>query len=259
MNELENKEWLYNEYVMKKRSCEDIATELKTYRHKVRRALIKNDIELRSQSAAQLEALNSKRAIHPTKGTKRPADVKQSISESVSIRWSELTDEQLKERSQLCKERWNNMSSEEKDRLIKAGRQAVLKAAKEGSKLEKFLFSELTKAGYVIEYHKQGLVPGDKLQIDLFVPRLSTAIEIDGPSHFYPIWGDEQLQKTIQSDIKKMGLLLGIGLVVLRIRYTAKSLSQKTQRKALSVIIDELSMIERNFPNKTSRLIELEV
>lgn len=259
MKRLNDKNWLNEEYIVKNRSCDDIAVELGTYRHRVRRALIKNSIPLRSQSDAQSAALKSKRAKHPTKGTHRPESVKVLISEGVANNWSQITPEELERRSNISSRNWENMSAEDKEKLLKAGREAVLKAAKDGSKLERFLQEGLTKAGYVIEYHKEGLIAGDKLQIDMFVPRLSTAIEIDGPSHFFPIWGDEQLSKTMESDRKKTGLLLEAGIVIIRIKQVAKSLSQKLQRDILASVLETLIMVEREFPNQTSRLIEIEV
>ena len=258
MSRLEDKNWLFEQYWTEDRSCEDIANELNTYRHKVRRALIKMGIALKDQSAAQTSALKSGRRKHPTKGTKRPESVRVSISNSVANKWSNLEPEELARRSQLGRLQWEAMSVEERERLMKAATEAVLKAAKEGSKLEKFLRVELTKAGYVIEYHKNDF-PNEKLQIDLFLPALSVAVEIDGPSHFLPIWGDEKLQHTIESDQKKTGLLLNMGIVVIRIKYPAKSVSQKIQRDILATLLAQLSEVQTHFPDKANRLIELEV
>lgn len=258
MRQLEDRDWLYNEYWVKDRSCGDIAEELGTYRHKVRRALIKNNIKLKDQKTAQISALKHGRRQHPTEGTKRPASVKTQISESVAKNWSSLTQEELDERSLTSKKQWEAMSTEEREKLTRAGIEAVLRAAKEGSKLEKFLRDSLTSAGYEIEYHKNDF-PDGKLQIDLFVPKLSVAVEIDGPSHFSPIWGDEKLQRTIESDQKKSGLLIGMGLVVIRVKYPCKTLSQKTQRDILASLLKKLHEIEHEFPDKENRLIELEV
>jgi len=258
MSLLQNKKWLFEQYITKDRSCEDIANELGTYRHKVRRALIKMGISLKGQSAAQHSALKSGRRQHPTEGKHRSDDVRVKISESVAQNWSELSDAKLSSRSEKARQQWEAMSEAERAKFNKAGTEAILRAAKEGSKLEKFLRTDLTKAGYVIEYHK-GDFPDGKLQIDLFVPGLSTAIEIDGPSHFLPIWGPEQLQKTIQADEKKTGLLLHMGLVIIRIKYMRKTLSQKIKRDVLRMVLEQLDKIEKHFPTKANRLIELEV
>ena len=58
----------------------------------------------------------------------------------------------------------------------------------------------------MIEYHKKGIVPNSNLEVDIYLPEMGAAIEIDGPSHFLPIWGEEALSKTIKSDNEKNGL-----------------------------------------------------
>jgi len=260
MNQLENKKWLYQQYITNDRSCEDIAIELGTYRQKVRRALIKVDIKLKDQSSAQVAALKSHRSKHPTLGTKRPEDIKLRISEKVSQNWSEITPEELERRSKISRQQWDAMSITEQQNLVKAGIAAILRASREGSKIEKSLWEGLTKAGYMIEYHKEGILSGGgKLQIDMFIPSLSTAIEVDGPSHFLPIWGDDKLQKTIQSDQKKTGLLLSMGIVILRIKHIGKHVSNKNKRDILGAVLLQLERIKSDYPIKTNRLIEIEV
>ena len=43
----------------------------------------------------------------------------------------------------------------------------------------------------------------NRLEIDLYVTDLQTAIEVDGPSHFEPVWGEENLIKNQRSDKQK--------------------------------------------------------
>lgn len=255
---LNDERWLYTEYVTKDRSCEAIAKELGTYRHKVRRALIKIGIPLKTQSAAQQAALKSERRQHPTKGTKRSDAIKVQISDSVSSHWKDLTPEQVAARAQRAKDQWDAMTPAAAKRFAEAAVAAILKASKEGSKLEKFLYSELTTAGYMIEYHKEEF-PVGKLHVDLFLPQLSVAIEVDGPGHFLPIWSQEQLIKTIQSDEKKIGMLLGIGLVIMRVKHFGKPLSKKKQRDVLAAIIKQLEQIKLEFPQWDNRIIDIEV
>ena len=116
----------------------------------------------------------------------------------------------------------------------------------------------MTNAGYDVIFHKRGLVSNDKLEVDLFVPSIKTAIEIDGPAHFLPIWGEENLQKHIRADAEKAGLLINRGFVVLRVKNLIRNLSSKNMRDALSQITDELVKIENKFPPVSKRLIEIE-
>lgn len=256
---LNDKQWLYEQYVVKDRSFADIAEELGTYRHKVRRAAIKLGIKPKDKSAAQAAALKSQRATHPTEATQRPLTVKQRISEAVADNWAHLDPEKLRYRASVSRHQWENMSEDERQQLLKLAGDAIRKAAKEGSKLEKFLRTELTKAGFMLEYHREGLVPNQKLQVDLFIPSLATAIEIDGPSHFLPIWGEDNLERNIRADAEKTGLLLQMGVIVIRVKQLKKSVSQKLKRDALAAVLEKLYQIKKDFPNRYHRLIEIEV
>ena len=96
------------------------------------------------------------------------------------------------------------------------------------------------------------------MEVDLFVPGLKTAIEIDGPAHFLPIWGEESLQKHIRADAQKAGMLINRGYVILRVKNLIKNISQKRMRDILNQVIDELEKIDKKFPSSAKRLIEIE-
>ena len=116
----------------------------------------------------------------------------------------------------------------------------------------------MTKAGYEAIFHKRGLLINDKLEVDIFLPVLKTAIEIDGPAHFLPIWGETNLNRHIRSDAQKSGLLINRGFVIIRVKNLIKNLSAKNMRDVLGAIIDELKKIEEKFPPLAKRLIEIE-
>jgi very-short-patch-repair endonuclease len=162
-------------------------------------------------------------------------------------------------RSETAKKQWENMSDEDRSNLRRAAAEAVRRAAKEGSKMEKFLRTGLTKEGHSVIFHKTGLVANHNLEIDLFLPNAKVAIEVDGPAHFFPIWGEESLKKRIKSDAQKSGLLLQAGYIVIRIKHVTKNLSGKRQRDLLSEVVSMLSKIEKKFPVKSKRFIEIEV
>ena len=117
----------------------------------------------------------------------------------------------------------------------------------------------MTKAGYVIEYHRKGIIPNANLEVDIYIPDFATAIEIDGPSHFLPIWGDEALRKTIKSDNEKNGLLRYHGIMVLRVSQKRKTLSKKSMRDTWSAIEAELKIVSKKMPTKSERFKEIEV
>jgi very-short-patch-repair endonuclease len=256
---LNDKVWLCEQYHTNQRSLQNIADELGTNRQRVRRALIKHGIAIRGKSAAQKAALKSGRAEHPTEGKERSEDVRIRIAESVAEDWANADEATLKARSDKAKLQWQNMSQQERDTLLKSARDAVRLTAKEGSQVEKFLRDGLTKANYNVQYHVVGLIPNNRLEVDLFLPELATAIEVDGPSHFLPIWGEEKLQRNIQADFQKTGLLLAQGLVIIRVKQVSSNVSTLLKRKILAVVHEAVKQIEKKFPAKNKRLIELEV
>lgn len=259
IEQLNDKVWLHKQYHTNKRSLQDIADELGTNRQRVRRALIKHGIAIRGKSAAQKAALKSGRAEHPTEGKERPEDVRIRIAEGVAEDWANADDETLQARSDKAKLQWASMSQTEREALLKAARDAVRVTSKEGSQLEKFLRDGLTNAGYDVRYHIVGLVPNENLEVDLFLTGLSTAIEVDGPSHFLPIWGEESLQRNIKSDLQKTGLLLAQGLVIIRVKQLSSNVSTLLKRHVLEAVLKAVKKVEKKFPARNKRLIELEV
>ena len=259
MGKLDDKKWCDKQYWSLERSIGDIAKELDTYPNKVRRALKSHGIKLRDKGEAQAVALKKGRSSHPTKDKGHSEEAKLKISESVAQSWENLSDEELESRRETARKQWENMTEAEKTRLRESAIPGIKKASKEGSKLEKHIRDELTKAGYVIEYHKKGIVPNSNLEVDIYLPELGTAIEIDGPSHFLPIWGQDALTKTIKSDNEKNGLLRYHGIMVLRVAQKRKTLSKKSMRDTWNSIEKELKVISVKMPTKSKRFKEIEV
>lgn len=239
-----------------KMSIPEIAKLCNTYPNKIRRMLHKCGYTTRSRSEAQTLAIAQGRHPHPTKGTKRSTDTKIAISEAVSKVWNNLTVEEQQRRSQLGKDQWNAMSKLEQQLLRDKANDGIRKAAKHGSKLERYILTELLALGYIVDFHREQMVKNEKLQVDLFLPKLHVVIEIDGPSHFMPIWGEEMLQKSQAADLQKDGLLLDMGYCVLRVQQR-KGLSDKYKRDILQIITETLTKIKKRFPNRAKRHIIL--
>jgi len=259
MSKLDNKTWCYKQYWVQERSVGDIAKELGTYPNKVRRALKSHGIKLRDKGSAQAVALKKGRSSHPTKDKGHSEESKLKISESVAQNWENLSESELEARRETARKQWANMSEEDKIKLRESAIPGIKRASQEGSKLEKYIRDKLTKDNYVIEYHKKGIVPNSNLEVDIYLPELGTAIEIDGPSHFLPIWGEEALRKTIKSDNEKNGLLRYHGIMVLRVAQKKKTLSQKAMRDTWASIKKELEVISVKMPTKSERFKEIEV
>lgn len=241
------------------KSTYELAEELGTYPNKIRRALKAMGVALKSKSEAQKQALSTGRHKHPTKGKNRTDATKAKISESVYSYWQDLSDDEREARSETAKENWDNMDDATKANLRQAAAEAVREAAKNGSKMEKFLENYLTNAGYQVIFHKKGLVLNTNLEVDLFLPTLKVVIEIDGPAHFFPIWGQDSLNKHIKADAEKAGLLLNAGYCLIRVKHLSKTLTEKHKRDLVELIEKELIKIEKKFPSKNKRFIELEV
>lgn len=240
------------------KSTYEIAEIYGTYANKINRILKKYG-RSRDKSAAQKLAMENGRNKHPTKGRKRTEEEKIKISESRYKAWQNITPEKRADFVEKCKAQWNNMSDEDRYLFQQAAVKGVHRASKEGSDLERYLLSALTSLGYDIVFHKKGAIEHDELEIDLFIPSLKTAIEIDGPAHFFPIWGQENLERHIKADAKKTGLLLANGLVIVRVKHLSRRASAKHKRDILNGLVEILKSIEENFPEKENRYIEMEI
>lgn len=236
-----------------------IAKDLDTYPNKVNRILRKRGESVRDKGEAQKNALEQGRAKHPTKGRKRSLEERLAISQSMVENWSGIDDEERERRSEQSRKYWMSLSQEERDNMRALATDALKTAAREGSKFENFIFDELSNNGFNVESHKKDLIYNEKLEIDLFIPDLKTIIEVDGPSHFFPVWGQEKLEKQIKADTEKSGLILSKGFVIIRVKVMKNTLSMSDQYSLLANLIDTLHSIEKSFPQKRNRYIEIEL
>lgn len=238
------------------RSTYEIAEMLDTYPNKIRRTLKKHGYELKSKSSAQSNALKSGRRPHPTAGKERTLSERVKISSSLSSYWDDMEDKEKKRRSKQAKDRWAEMSVDQKEQMQRKRVDAIRKSAKEGSKLEKFFQEKLSRAGFNVRMHVV-IIPAENLEIDLYIPDLKTIIEVDGPSHFLPIWGEDKLQKQINADLRKSGALLSKGYAVVRVKSLGQESLSKREELAKEVI-GLLNQISNKFPPKSKRFIEVE-
>lgn len=244
---------MYNEDNL---STYEIAKKLDTYPNKIRRTLKKHGVELKDRSAAQKAALESGRSKHPTEGKERTLEERIKISSSLEKFWDSMAKDERKRRSDTAKKLWASIPESDKEAMRSKGIAAVRAAAKEGSKLEKFFQERLSLAGYRAEAHKM-INPTENLEIDLYISSLRTIIEIDGPSHFLPIWGQDRLDKQINADLRKSGTLLNMGFVVIRVKTRGKE-SVAKKEELITAVLDHLKRIEKKTPSRSNRLIEVE-
>jgi very-short-patch-repair endonuclease len=251
-----NEKQILDLYEKRQWSTYQIAEKMNTYPNKIRRILQKHGIVLRRATDAQKNALNNGRAKHPTAGTKRSESTKKKISESQGLVWDSLSEQEKLHRSQIGKEAWEQKTEIEKTNLILQAQEAVRESSRKGSKLEHFLLSELSKQNIKVEFHKEHWLQNQNLQIDLYLPSYRAAIEVDGPSHFKPVWGQENLARNIKADQQKTGLILQGNLVMIRIKQD-KSLTQRYMRDILKKLLLLLDNIKQDYPKENERYFEI--
>jgi very-short-patch-repair endonuclease len=254
-----NKDKIIKLYVDKELSTYEIAKEMNTYPNKIRRILVGSGVDLRDRSSAQKTALKHGRSKHPTKGIKKTDAQKLVLSEAMEKRWQNMSEKDRNEFSKNAKKRWEEMSEVDKTALRKKAAEGLRRSSIEGSKAEKFLYQKLMEVGYNVVLHKKGLIEGQNFEIDLFIPEIKLIIEIDGPQHFMPMFGEEHLRNYVKFDSVKNGLLLGKGYCVIRVKYLCKHISGAIKRKLWDIVSPEIKRVEKKFPPKGKRLIELEI
>lgn len=244
-------------YKDENKSTYEIAELLETYPNKIRRTLKKHGVELKSKSEAQKLALENGRCQHPTEGKKRSLEERVKISSGLVNHWDSISDAERENRAKQAKDRWKQMSLSQRDKMSRLATAAIRKAGKEGSKLERFIGEKIQEAGFGIEIHNKRLIPTENLEIDIYIPSLKTIIEVDGPSHFLPIWGEEKLQKQIKADLHKSGLILSRGYAIIRVKSMGQE-SLSTKEQLAQDVVNKLKDIKKEFPPKTERFIEVE-
>lgn len=245
MSESEKISIIQKMYVDEKKSLKQIADSLNTYPNKIRRDAVKHKISLRDKSEAQSNALQTGTHKHPTKGTCRDESTKQKIGISVLQSWEGLSDQELEDRRVKAKNNWDSLSDDDKRYMQQKANEAVRLSSKSGSKLEKFILEKLIADGYKVNFHQEQLLSNTKLQIDIFIPSMNVAIEIDGPSHFLPVWGDEVLKRNQKYDQKKEGLIVGKGINLIRIKQT-KDYSKSRAALLYSQLVQTIKNISPN-------------
>jgi len=79
------------------------------------------------------------------------------------------------------------------------------------------------------------------LELDIFIPTLNFAVEINGPGHYIPIYGQDKLDKTMVKDDFKLKVAYAIGLELLVIDTTEQaSFKALTSGKFVDMIVNEI-------------------
>lgn len=254
-----NKDKIIDLYVRQGLSSYEVAEKLNTYSTRILRALDFLGIQKRGYSEAQSGALKRGRTEHPTKGKNLTEETKARIGRSRTKIWRNMSQAEYEQVKQMNKAKWDAMSEAEKAELRRKALEQCRIASRLGSKTERHLTNKLSEAGYAVEVQKTNLVTGSTLKVDLFLPEIKVAIEVDGPTHFLPIWGNDKLQKQQSADIIKQGLLINAGYALIRVRQIDKNISLTKMDDVFNAVLSILKEVENKFPEKSKRLIEIEV
>jgi len=106
------------------------------------------------------------------------------------------------------------------------------------SKLELYLQKELTKLYPDLEFHfnRKDAINGE---LDIYIPSLKLAFELNGIFHYEPIYGLEQLAKTQNNDTRKFQACLEKGISLCIIDSSAqKYVKESTSKKYLDIIVE---------------------
>lgn len=227
----------------------EIAEELKPfnlnwYPVKIRRLLQKIGISLRDKSSGQKKSLETGRAKHPTKGIKLSQAKKDHLSKAIAQAYADASPEEKERRAAVSKANYGKLTPEQKKDLSEAAIKAILFSSKNGSKVERFLVEELNKRGYFAQLHPVGFLEyNPKLQVDIYVPSLKVCIEVDGISHVEPVWSEEALARTKETDSLKNGSVINNGFIMIRLQAHAQKISKSYLNKTLARLLKVLDNI----------------
>lgn len=105
------------------------------------------------------------------------------------------------------------------------------------SKLEIYLEAKLTELfpNLKILYNDRNILGG--LELDIYIPSLKLAFELNGPFHYIPAFGQEKLEKIQDNDSLKLQKCqeLGINVCVIDVA-KEKSFTEKRGQKYLDII-----------------------
>jgi hypothetical protein len=238
------KEFLEQHYVEERKGITTIAREIGCFPEQVRRALRKFGIPMRSKSQS-LKHYYENGGEPALKGQTLPQEYKDSISKSMHSYWQSLPDNERERRiNEFVKQSqkaWENTPQDEREMHLYVMNRARMETSRHGSRIQNDV-RDLMSNDYRVMTEVGNLRGGLKLRIDIFLPKYGIAIEIDGPSHYEPLFGEDALKKSKLRDKRKNDILTNSDIKVIRVR-----LPHKTYRRFLALeIYNELKKLIKN-------------
>ena len=244
----EGAEYLRTAYLLEEKSTCEIANELGESTGHVRNALIKHGIPIRSRSVAQKLAFYQGKSVHPTRGRHRPREERDRIAKKLADNWANATPEEKQARSEVTKKQWEERSEFDRRQIQRECAKGIRKAALYGSKLERYLLGRLKADGFPAQFHRSVVVGAESMHVDIYLPDRKLAIEVDGPSHFLPIYGEAKLAKSMAADQKKDGLLISTGHRIIRIRQEHSNLTDFARGELYAQLLPLVRSVSEDGP-----------
>ncbi len=243
------------EYYENGQSTTQIAKKYGTNSTRVFRLAKKWNKPLRSNSESQKLTLAQGVKSHPTKGKRLSLPTRVKISEAIADSYWTAPPEKREQHRLRAKKHWETRPKELKDDMREKTQKAVLVASKKGSKLEHFFCHMLRESGIEPYFHEKGMIVNEDMEVDIYIPELKCAIEVDGPTHFFPIYGEEQLAKRQAADQQKTGLLIEKGVNVIRIRNNAKAFTRAYRTRMWTKLKNVLDTLPMSLSEGVARLV----
>ena len=213
----------------------------------------KNPIKKRNKSEAQKNYIK-RTGTHQRTGTTHSDETREQISDSMKDVYDGPRGDEIREKiSQQRQEEWAAMSQAERaeilENLKKSSRERAMSG--EGSNFENFLAEKLEEHGYSVEVRTKQYTPGQKFHVDIALPNEKIIIEVDGPTHWSAIYGDDELRKVQDKDSQKDKTLTSMGWNVLRVQDGSGS----TTRARFVRVLEQVESIQNYKGKKTTHYV----
>ena len=213
-----------------------------------------NPIKKRNKSEAQKNYLKQT-GTHQRDGTTHSEDTKDAISDRMREFYDSDEGEAAKERiREFRQQEWAEKSDAEKTAILEELKQAnrAKMQSGEGSNFENYLAEQLTAHGLQVDQRTKAYTPGNKFHVDIALPNEKIIIEVDGPTHWQPIYGEVEMNKVIAKDGKKDAVLIANGWNILRVQDSSGS----TTRARFKRVMDALDAVQYSKSAPTTHYVK---
>jgi len=193
--------------------------------------------------------IHAKRMLNPeykkrwNEGHKRMINSKENIEHLRNLSRSEEGRERssIKMKTRWLDPAWRQINAKlwADPEFRKKNARGIAKAAREGSKIEKHVYNYFSQAlaGKEVKHSDWSVLKNQ--EIDISIPSLKVAIEVQGPAHFFPFYGEKKLKQRQEGDNRKYERLEKLGWKLYCVG-AAMQISRQQVESQCDVIIREL-------------------